>query len=90
MSEGYGRFNSWGLPEDFMLLCMLSNLGVTSREKALSREEICERVEMEADSVNRLISKLLNEGLVESIRVEDEERFYVTTGGVIRVLSLYS
>ena len=90
MFEGYGRFDSWGLPEDFMLLCMLSNLGVTSREKALSREEISERTSIEEDSVNRLISKLLDEGLVEPVKVESEEKFYVTTDGVRRVLSLYS
>ncbi len=78
------------LPEDFSLLCMLSNLGVTSRETALSSREIAERIRLEADYVDRLVTKLLDKGLVASIRMENIEKFYVTIDGVRRVLTLYS
>ena len=78
------------LPEDFSLLCMLSNLGVTSRETALSSREIAERIRLEADYVDRLVTQLLDKGLVASIRMENIEKFYVTIDGVRRVLTLYS
>ena len=78
------------LPEGFSLRCMLSNLGVTSRETALSSEEIAERIHLQTDSIARLITKLIDKGLVASIEVENIEKFYVTLDGVRRVLTLYS
>lgn len=78
------------LPEDFSLLCMLSNLGVTSRETALSSEEIAERIHLQTDSIAKLITKLIDKGLVAAIEVENIEKFYVTLDGVRRVLTLYS
>ena len=89
MAYGRGSFDK-KLPEDFSLLCMLSNLGVTSKDTALSSKEIACRIHLQTDSVDRLIAKLLDKGLVASIEVENIEKFYVTIDGVRRVLTLYS
>ncbi|MCK4953034.1 MarR family transcriptional regulator [Candidatus Bathyarchaeota archaeon] len=84
------RYSSFSLSDDFQLLCMLSNIGVITPAKSLTIEELSERTRLEISVIQKLLSKLVQEGYVEVSTIEFTEKYYLTLNGIRKVLSTYS
>lgn len=84
------RYASFSLSEDFQLLCMLSNIGVITPAKSLTIEELSECTRIEISIIQKLLSKLVQDGYVEVSTIEFTEKYYLTLNGIRKVLSTYS
>jgi DNA-binding MarR family transcriptional regulator len=69
---------------------MLSNIGVITPDKSLTIEELSERTRVEISVIQKLLSKLVQEGYVEVSTIEFTEKYYLTLNGIRKVLSTYS
>jgi len=81
---------SYSLPEEFLLLCMLHNVGATASEKSLTIEEICKWTLMETSALRLHLQKLTELGYVQLIKAEGVDKYHVTPSGITKVLTLYS
>ena len=93
MGSNFGGYPSWSAaqaPDEFHLLCMLSNIGIISPKKSLTAEEISEHTRMEVYRVKKLIPKLVQNGYIEISKTEFVDKYYVTAEGIRKVLSMYS
>lgn len=87
LSEHPSKF---AVPEEFHLLCMLFNIGVIMPERSLTIKEISERTNMEVSAIERFLPKLIQEGYVMISKTDFTDKYYVTPGGIRKVLSIYS
>ena len=85
-----GYPSRYALPDDFHLVCMLSNIGVTTPNRSLTFEEISERTRMEVALIEKLVPKLIRDGYVAVTKTDLKEKYYLTLNGIRKVLSTYS
>ena len=90
MDSNRGIPSRFPLPEEFRLLCMLSNIGITTPNKSLTTEEISERISMELSLLEKLLPKLAQDGYVKVSKMDLNEKYHVTINGIRKVLSTYS
>jgi len=77
-------------PNQLRLLIMLHNIGATEEKKALTIKQVSEWTRMEAPELQGHIQKLIELGYAQHFRSEDTDKYYITTNGIRKVLSLYS
>lgn len=77
-------------PNQLRLLIMLHNIGATEEKKALTINQVSEWTRMEAPELQCHIQKLIELGYAQHFRSEDNDKYYLTTNGIRKVLSLYS
>jgi len=78
-------------PTEFRLLLVMHVLGVATREKAKSVNELSQVLGMGVVDIHRLLEELLKLGYVESCR--DRSRrvlYYLTQAGITKACSLFS
>ena len=77
-------------PNQLRLLIMLHNIGATESSKALTIQQISEWTRMEPPDLQVHLQKLSELGYTQSFRSEETDKYYLTTDGIRKVLSLYS
>jgi DNA-binding MarR family transcriptional regulator len=77
-------------PNQLRLLIMLHNIGATEEKKALDVNQIAEWTRMDISELQGHIQKLIELGYALCFRAEDTDKYYLTTNGIRKVLSLYS
>ena len=77
-------------PNQLRLLIMLHNIGATEEQKALTITQIAEWTRMEINELEGHIQKLIELGYAKCFRWEETDKYYLTTDGIRKVLSLYS
>ncbi len=77
-------------PNQLRLLIMLHNIGATESSKALTIKQIFEWTRMEDSELQIHLRKLIELGYLQSFRLEEVEKYHLTTDGIRKVLSLYS
>lgn len=85
-----GYPSRFSLTDEFNLLCMLSNIGVTTPEKSLTTEEISEHTRMDTHLIEKLLPKLIQDGYITILQSDFSEKYYLTLNGIRKVLSTYS
>lgn len=87
-SEGLGFGRS--LPEEFEFLCMLHNVGATMPERSMTVEEIAKWTAMDDAKIRANLQRLMEMGYVQTLRVDNNDKYHVTFNGIRKVLTLYS
>ncbi len=77
-------------PNQLRLLIMLHNIGATEEKKALDLNQIAEWTRMETSELQGHIQKLIELGYAQHFCSDDTDKYYLTTDGIRKVLSLYS
>ena len=85
-SFGFGRV----LSEEFQFLCMLHNIGATMPERSMTVEEIAKWVGADVEKIKAHLQHLIEMGYVQTLRVENSDKYHVTFNGIRKVLTLYS
>jgi predicted transcriptional regulator len=78
------------VPEEFLFLCMLHNVGAINTERAITIEEISKWTERETGEIQYNLTKLQELGYVTAIHENTTDRFHVSPSGIRKVLTLYS
>ncbi|UCD96237.1 MAG: winged helix DNA-binding protein [Candidatus Bathyarchaeota archaeon] len=78
------------VPEEFLFLCMLHNIGAINTERAITIEEIAKWTERETGEIQYNLTKLEELGYVAAIHESTVDRFHVSPSGIRKVLTLYS
>lgn len=81
---------SYKVPEEFLFLCMLHNIGAVNTQRAITIEEISKWTERETSEIQYTLSKLQELGYVLTIQESRADRFHVSPSGIRKVLTLYS
>ena len=79
-------FVEYPVPDEIHFLCLLHNIGATSFDRSLSVEEISRWAAMEPENVRQNLDKLISGSYVSV----SSGKYYITTSGIIKVLSMYS
>ncbi len=82
--------NGEQIPDEIYFLCMLHNIGATMPEKSLSVDEISIWTAMDPSEVEVNLQKLVKSKYISVNTAEGTKRYYVTTDGIRKVLSMYS
>ena len=77
-------------PNQLRLLIMLHNIGATEEKKALTINQISEWTRMDISELEGHIQKLIELGYAQHFRWDETDKYYLTTDGIRKVLSLYS
>ena len=77
-------------PNQLRLLIMLHNIGATEEQKALTINQISEWTRMDTPELQGHIQKLIELGYALHFHSEENDKYYLTTDGIRKVLSLYS
>jgi hypothetical protein len=83
-------FRGLSTPKEFYFLCMLHNIGATRSDKSLTLEEISVGTATELEEVRVNLEKLMNTDYVDVNFNEGIEKYYITTNGIRKVLSMWS
>ena len=75
--------------DEMTLLGWLHNLGALDESRSLSVTEIAHRIGLEQDQVRGYIEKLLSLNYV-SKKVGYEDRFYLNSTGILRIVKTYT
>ncbi|MEM3383134.1 MAG: hypothetical protein QXL52_01380 [Nitrososphaerales archaeon] len=75
-----------GLDIKERMIQLLANLNAVSFDKALDVETLKENLKLENGMIKRIIMELSNKGYL----IEEKNKVYLTTTGIIRAFSYYS
>ncbi|MEM1507135.1 MAG: hypothetical protein QXU02_03000 [Candidatus Bathyarchaeia archaeon] len=78
------------IPDEIYLLCILHNIGATEPNKALTLEEISYWTAMDPSKAEQNLNKLIENRYVEVMETMGAKRYFVSVGGIRKVLSMYS
>ena len=76
--------------EELVFLCTLHNIGATTSEKSLSINEISNWTTIETSNMRLHLEKLIEGGYIQIIRSELTNKYFLTTNGIRKVLTMYS
>lgn len=83
-------FGGYTLSEEFVFLCTLHNIGATTSEKSLSIDEISNWTYIEPSEMRLHLEKLIKDGYIQTISSEQKNKYFLTTNGIRKVLTMYS
>ena len=84
------RISSAPIPDEIYFLCILHNIGATAPERSLTLEDISRWTVMEPEKVKENLRSLMESNYVQSSSTSGVQRYFVTTDGIRKVLSMYS
>ncbi|MCX8170514.1 MAG: hypothetical protein N3E47_00885 [Candidatus Bathyarchaeota archaeon] len=78
------------IPDEIYLLCILHNIGATEPNRALTLEEIARWTAMDHFKAEQSLNKLIENKYIEVIEAMGAKKYFVSVGGIRKVLSMYS
>jgi DNA-binding IclR family transcriptional regulator len=78
------------VPEDFKVLSMMNNVGAVTPEKSLTLEDLAMWTGLVETTLRDHLKKVMEQGYVAQIQVQDAEKYYITKMGIIKVMTMYS
>ncbi|MEM1569884.1 MAG: hypothetical protein QXL27_02435 [Candidatus Bathyarchaeia archaeon] len=78
------------ISDEVYFLCMLHNIGMTTPEKSLTIEEISRWTAVEPSKAEENLNKLLKAKYVDVRIISGIKKYFITSDGIRKVLSMYS
>lgn len=78
------------IPIESRVLCLMHNLGSTSKDKALTIKEIARIIELDPPAIQPILDSLVKAQYVSKEGVGNTLKYYVTGKGVLVVSAMYS